>query len=42
MEGLTEVRGIFLHPDQHLELKEYAQKLAKKRRNRPTNGVDRS
>jgi hypothetical protein len=30
MEGLTEVRGIFLHPDQHAELKAYAKKLAKK------------
>lgn len=32
MEGRTEVRGIFLHPDQHAELKAYAQKLAKKRK----------
>jgi hypothetical protein len=31
MEGLTEVRGIFLRPDQHAELKEYARKLAKHR-----------
>lgn len=31
MEGLTEVRGIYLHPDQHAELKEHAQKLAKRR-----------
>lgn len=32
MEGKTEVRGVFLHPDQHAELKEYAKKLAKKRK----------
>lgn len=32
MLGMTEVRGIFLHPDQHAELKEYARKLAKKRK----------
>jgi hypothetical protein len=29
-EGLQEVRGIFLRPDLHAELKEYARKLAKK------------
>jgi hypothetical protein len=32
MEGLVEVRGIFLHPTQHAELKAYARKLAKKRK----------
>lgn len=37
MEGLTEVRGIFLHPSQHAELKAYARKLAKK--HKPTNGT---
>lgn len=30
MEGMTEVRGVYLHPDQHAELKEYAKKLTKK------------
>lgn len=30
MEGRTEVRGIFLRPDQHAELKAYAKKLAKR------------
>jgi predicted nucleic acid-binding Zn-ribbon protein len=30
MLGQTEVRGIYLHPDQHAELKAYARKLAKK------------
>jgi glycine/D-amino acid oxidase-like deaminating enzyme len=30
MLGMTEVRGIYLHPDQHAELKAYARKLAKK------------
>lgn len=30
MLGMTEVRGIYLHPDQHAELKAYAKKLAKK------------
>jgi hypothetical protein len=39
MEGLIEVRGIFLHPDQHAELKAYAQKLAKKRPKIPTKGA---
>jgi hypothetical protein len=37
MEGLVEVRGIFLHPSQHAELKAYAKKLEKKRK--PTNGT---
>lgn len=29
MDGITEVRGIFLHESQHAALKEYAKKLAK-------------
>jgi hypothetical protein len=32
MLGMTEVRGIYLHPEQHAELKAYARKLAKKRK----------
>lgn len=39
MEGLTEVRGIFLHPDKHAELKAYAKRLAKKKSKQPTNGA---
>lgn len=39
-EGLQEVRGIFLPPDQHAELKEYARKLAKKRKPAITPGKD--
>lgn len=31
MEGMTEVRGVYLHPDKHAELKAYAKKLAKRR-----------
>lgn len=31
MLGMTEVRGIYLHPDQHAELKAFAKKLAKRR-----------
>ncbi len=31
MLGMTEVRGIFLPPDKHAELKEYAKKLAAKK-----------
>lgn len=31
MDGITEVRGIFLHESQHAKLKEYAKKLAGKR-----------
>lgn len=31
MEGMTEVRGVYLHPDQHAELKAYAKKLIKRR-----------
>jgi hypothetical protein len=31
MLGQTEVRGIYLHPDQHAELKALARKLAEKR-----------
>jgi hypothetical protein len=31
-EGLTEVRGIFLPPDLHAELKELAAKLLRKRK----------
>lgn len=31
MLGMTEVRGIYLHPDQHAELKALAKKLAKRR-----------
>lgn len=30
MEGRTEVRGVYLHPDQHAELKAFAKKLAKR------------
>jgi hypothetical protein len=30
MLGMTEVRGIYLHPDQHAELKAYARKLLKR------------
>lgn len=30
MLGMTEVRGIYLHPDQHAELKAFAKKLAKR------------
>lgn len=30
MLGMTEVRGIYLRPDQHAELKTYAKRLAKK------------
>lgn len=30
MLGMTEVRGIYLRPEQHAELKAYAKKLAKK------------
>lgn len=30
MDGITEVRGIFLHESQHAELKEYAKKMAKR------------
>lgn len=29
--GLTEVRGIFLAPEQHVQLKAYATRLARKR-----------
>lgn len=41
MLGQTEVRGIYLHPDQHAELKAYAKKLQKRKKpetNDPTNG----
>lgn len=31
MEGKTEVRGVYLHPSQHAELKAFAKKLAKRR-----------
>jgi hypothetical protein len=44
MLGMTEVRGIYLHPDQHAELKAYAKKLAKRReadsRKSPAGSVD--
>lgn len=32
MLGMTEVRGIYLPPEMHAELKAYAKKLAKKRK----------
>jgi hypothetical protein len=36
MLGMTEVRGVYLHPSLHAELKAYAKKLAKKK---ATNGT---
>lgn len=38
MLGMTEVRGIYLHPDQHAELKAYARKLAKQAEKRGAAG----